>query len=487
MYRNISEKLCEKVACLNKIKEMQSKIHTALISNPFLSRKKSPDKNFKKSRKEMLILQGKKIFSREDKLTEYLNNLFEQNERERVVKWLVNSIRESLDLEKVLNTTTNEVGKLLKADRCFIALFDKKNSGFKLNNEYRASSEIPAYLEYKSSMTLDKIWYKHVVEDNKPLIINDVNEFLDKNNSDIGFYNAKSAILMPIAHKSEHLGILIVHIIKSQKKWKTTQVNILQDICSQISIAIRQAALYTQAQEATRLKSEFLANMSHEFRTPLNAIIGFSEMILYGNYGQLTNKQINYLNNILISGKHLLHLVNDVLDLSKVESGNIDLHYEKFFSSRIIEETSNILMNLAIKKSITIHHELSNIILYADSRRFKQIMYNLLSNAIKFTEENGSIYIRTCLEGNLIRVEVEDTGIGIDPSNRDKVFTEFMQLDSSYNKKEEGTGLGLTLTRKLIELHKGKIDFHSEVGKGTTFWFMLPEAEEANSELSFIY
>lgn len=166
-----------------------------------------------------------------------------------------------------------------------------------------------------------------------------------------------------------------------------------------------------------------------------------------------------------------------MLDLSKVESGNMDLYYDKFDSSKVIDETICSLISMTIKKNISIKQSLCKAVLKADEGRFRQIMYNLLSNAVKFTEENGIITVYSSVIDNKLKVEVEDTGIGISETNRHKIFMEFRQLDSSYTRKQEGTGLGLTLTKKLIELHNGQIDFESELGKGTKFWFILPNAE----------
>ncbi|OGI18390.1 MAG: hypothetical protein A2287_08075 [Candidatus Melainabacteria bacterium RIFOXYA12_FULL_32_12] len=432
-----------------------------------------------KEQEELLTLQNQKLLSKDEELTEYINKIFEQQERERVVRWLVDSIRESLDLRQVLATTVKEVGKLIKVDRCIVALYDPENLKFNLENEYRANEDISSFLDNQKSLNISKEWYKYLVEEKMPIVVDNIESLIlnSSQNLNTQFLDTKSLIITPIAHKGEILGAIGVHQTQYHRKWDTSNIEILKDIGSQIAIAIRQASLYTQAQEATRLKSEFLANMSHEFRTPLNAIIGFSEMILAGNYGSLAPKQSDYLNNVVISGKHLLQLVNDVLDLSKIESGNMELHYEKFDSGNIIKQTIATLNNMAIKKDISIDLQLSDVIVYGDSVRFKQVIYNLLSNAIKFTEENGRVSVYTSITQGNLKVEVQDTGIGISPRDRHKIFTQFSQIDSSYSRKQEGTGLGLTLIKKLIELHKGYIDFESEEGKGSKFWFILPEAE----------
>lgn len=430
-------------------------------------------------KEELLALQSQKLISKEEDLAEYINKLFEQQERERIVKWLVNSIRESLNLDTVLSKTAEEIGRIIKADRCLIAIYDSERHKFNLKSEFKKSEEIKSIYVEKIELQIPHSWYKKLINDNAPIIINDIEALYKDENlaNNYIFYDTKSLLIVPIADINGILGIIIVQQVQHHREWLSHHIELLKDISSQVTIAIRQASLYTQVQETTRLKSEFLTSMSHEFRTPLNAIIGFSEMLLTGNYGELNNKQYQYLNNISISGKHLLSLVNDILDLSKVESGNMILNIEEFNIQNVINETVSVLSSMALKKSINIKVNLQNIILKADNMKFHQIMYNLLSNAIKFTGENGEIKIKASLLQDKIKVEIQDNGIGIANSDRDKVFSEFRQIDSSYARKQEGTGLGLTLTKKLIELHNGYIDFESIQNEGTKFWFVLPNAQ----------
>lgn len=230
---------------------------------------------------------------------------------------------------------------------------------------------------------------------------------------------------------------------------------------------------------ANKAKSEFLANMSHELRTPLNAIIGFSEVLRDKLCGDLNEEQIEFTMDIHSSGQHLLQMINDILDLSKIESGKLELKYEEFEIGGTIESVLITLKGLANKKSLavetTIHNPATR--LFADPVKFKQILYNLLSNAIKFTREKGKITIHTSAikeEKDFVEVEVTDTGIGIAPEDYPKIFVEFSQVDSSYSRNYQGTGLGLALTKKLVEMHGGKIGFESRVGMGSTFRFTLP-------------
>nr|WP_202797484.1 PAS domain-containing protein [Chthoniobacter flavus] len=234
-------------------------------------------------------------------------------------------------------------------------------------------------------------------------------------------------------------------------------------------------------QEASRMKSEFLANMSHELRTPLNGIIGFAEFLVDGKPGTLNPKQKEYLGDILNSGKHLLQLINDVLDLAKVEAGKMDLTPVSFVLSQAIDEVCAVAKPLAQKKHIhvrlTVAPELSCVTL--DQQKFKQVLYNLLSNGIKFTDDGGNVGIfATPYDGSRFKLSVKDTGIGIKPEDIQRLFREFEQLESGASRRYEGTGLGLALTRKLVELQGGAINVESEVGVGSTFSVVLPLVSE---------
>src|SRR3989339_872764 len=229
-------------------------------------------------------------------------------------------------------------------------------------------------------------------------------------------------------------------------------------------------------EKANRLKSEFLATMSHELRTPLNAIIGFAEVLKDEVAGTLSAEQKEYLGDIHGSGQHLLNMINSILDLSKIEAGKLELHYEAFPVQEAINEVLNTIIGFSNKKGIRInthiHEDVPSITV--DKVKFKQIMFNLLSNAVKFTPENGRVTINASLMNQHVQIAVSDTGIGIKSEDMDKIFEAFRQLDASYARHYEGTGLGLTLTKRLVELHGGKIWVISEFGKGSTFTFTLP-------------
>ncbi len=231
-----------------------------------------------------------------------------------------------------------------------------------------------------------------------------------------------------------------------------------------------------ELQRANSLKSEFLANMSHELRTPLNAIIGFSELLLDRSVGTLTEEQRDHVSDILSSGRHLLELINDILDLSKIEAGKMKLALEEFELAPVVDEAVALLRVEAGRKHIELVADLEDqgIEMHADRSKLKQIMYNLLSNAVKFTPEGGKVVLRATRAENGCAIAVSDTGIGIKDEDRDRIFQAFTQVDASYARKYQGTGLGLTLVKKFVGMHGGRVELTSVFGEGSTFRFTIP-------------
>jgi PAS domain S-box-containing protein len=282
--------------------------------------------------------------------------------------------------------------------------------------------------------------------------------------------------------------------LKDEKGILRGGVAVFSDITKRKQVEEEWRMAKEAAEAANRAKSQFLANMSHELRTPLNAIIGFSEILVDQIFGPLNDKQIKYINNILSSGRHLLQLINDILDLSKIEAGRIQLDLTQVNVETVLHHVQTIVKTLASKKGITltVQIEQSPLTVTVDEAKFKQILYNLLSNAIKFTPEGGHVKVTASLESGeeiqvgekeplisfptqFIKISVSDTGIGIKPEDQERIFREFEQVDSSYARKQQGTGLGLALTRKLVELLGGQIWVESEgEGKGSIFSFTLP-------------
>ena len=227
--------------------------------------------------------------------------------------------------------------------------------------------------------------------------------------------------------------------------------------------------------EADKVKNEFLANVSHELRTPLNSILGFSDILSTQLYGNLNNKQEEYINDIKVSATHLLGMINEILDMSKIEANAMKIVKSAFWISRAISEVSNILLPLAQKKNINLIKNMPvDFEVFADYQKIQQILYNLVSNAIKYSPENNEVEIAVSANEEYFRIAVHDNGIGIDKKYHGKIFAKFVQLDSAYTKKESSTGLGLTITKELVELHGGKISVISEINNGSTFIVDIP-------------
>jgi signal transduction histidine kinase len=240
-------------------------------------------------------------------------------------------------------------------------------------------------------------------------------------------------------------------------------------------------------QEANRLKSEFLANMSHELRTPLNAIIGFAELLHDGAVDPATPQYREFLGDILTSGKHLLQLINDVLDLAKVEAGKLEFRPEKVELGKVVQEISAILRTTVAAKRIRLETDLDASIgdVFLDPGRLKQIAYNYLSNAMKFSPPGGKVTLRITKDGDTaFKLEVSDEGIGIAEQDLGKLFVEFQQLEAGTAKRHQGTGLGLALTKRLVEAQGGAVGVMSKVGAGSTFFAVIPRRVEALTELA---
>jgi signal transduction histidine kinase len=262
---------------------------------------------------------------------------------------------------------------------------------------------------------------------------------------------------------------------------------LLKTFADQAAIAIENVRLFHEIEEKSRQleiankhKSDFLANMSHELRTPLNAIIGFSEVLIEKMFGEVNDKQLDYLHDIHGSGKHLLSLINDILDLSKIEAGRMELDVVDVNVPDTLSSAMTLVreraQNHGIELALDVDPQIN--VIQADERKVKQVVLNLLSNAVKFTPDGGSVAVRATLDTDHVAVAVRDTGIGIAPEDQEAVFEEFKQVGRDYTKKAEGTGLGLALTRRIVELHGGRIWLESAPGKGSTFTFTLPLTQQ---------
>lgn len=254
----------------------------------------------------------------------------------------------------------------------------------------------------------------------------------------------------------------------------------------EVELALIEAKIL--AEESNRTKSEFIANMSHELRTPLNAVIGFSQVLLDSEFGDLNDKQKRYVSNILRSGDHLLDVIDDILDIAKVESGNMKFEPEKTDLHKTITEVVLSMEPIMMKKSIDFkfNDECLNIEIYADKLKLKQIMYNLLSNAVKFTDTKGKVWIDCKTSGDNIEISVSDNGIGIPVHEQERIFDPFKQVSSSSNRAYGGTGLGLSIVKHYVKMHSGEMRVESEVGKGSTFIFTIPIRNREKTDLKCI-
>jgi signal transduction histidine kinase len=290
----------------------------------------------------------------------------------------------------------------------------------------------------------------------------------------------RAVLAMPMAHHDRVVGCITV-TRNRPGEFPAETVELLRAFATQSALAIQNARLFSEIEDksrqletASRHKSEFLANMSHELRTPLNAIIGFSEVLIERMFGPLNDKQEEYLRDIHVSGQHLLSLINDILDLAKIEAGRMELAGADFDLPAAIENALILVRERATRRGIAIERVVDPAlgVIHADERKVKQVLLNLLSNALKFTPEGGRIDVEAACAGGAALISVRDTGVGIAPEDHAAVFEEFRQVGTSGN--VEGTGLGLALSRKFIELHGGRIWVESALGRGATFHFTLP-------------
>ncbi len=298
-------------------------------------------------------------------------------------------------------------------------------------------------------------------------------------------YGHHTMLTLPLLREGIPFGVMFLRRMEV-RPFSDKQVKLSLTFADQAAIAIENVRLFNELQEKTRQleiankhKSEFLANMSHELRTPLNAIIGFSEVLQERMFGELNDKQDEYVRDIHESGRHLLSLINDILDLSKIEAGRMDLEPSEFDLPAALQNALALMRERAQRHGIalTLACEPSVGIIRADERKVKQAVLNLLSNAVKFTPDGGRVDVQAHRDTGKVEISVRDTGIGIAPEDHQTVFEEFRQVGRDYTKKAEGTGLGLALTKRIIELHGGSLRLESALGKGSTFTITIPVSE----------
>jgi len=395
------------------------------------------------------------------------------------------TVSSTLDLEKVLATIVSHAVQLSGCDCGVIYEYDESAQEFNLKASHRMEEEVVEALR-TARVRLGEGATGRAATTRMPVQRPDILEEREFTGTRarplITRFGYRSLLSVPLLREQQILGGLTVWRRKTGE-FKSEVVNLLQTFATQSALAIHNARLFREIEDksrqieaANRHKSEFLANMSHELRTPLNAIIGFSEVLGERLFGELNEKQAEYTQDILTSGQHLLSLINEILDLSKVEAGRMELELESFDLPLAIDNARTFVRERAVKHGITLDLDVDERLgeYVGDERKIKQILLNLLSNAVKFTPEGGRISITANKTESGAEISVSDTGIGIPLAEQPTIFEEFRQVGGDYAHKKEGTGLGLTLAKKFVELHGGKTWVESEVGKGSTFTFSLP-------------
>jgi signal transduction histidine kinase/HAMP domain-containing protein len=395
-------------------------------------------------------------------------------------------ISSTLDLDRVLETIVSRANELAGTDGGAIFEFDEPTRRFHL----RATDKFPE--GFVAGLRASAVAYGEgavgrAAAERQPVQIGDVTDTAAYGGPVRDLLLAagyRSLLAVPLLSEDEVVGALVVNR-RVPGEFPARVVDLLRRFGTQSALAIQNARLFREIEDksrelesANRHKDEFLASMSHELRTPLNAVIGFSEVLLERMFGELNDKQEEYLNDILASGRHLLSLINDILDLAKIEAGRMELDVEDFELAPAIDNALVLIRERATRKGLnlgtTLPDGLGNV--RGDQRKIKQVLVNLLSNAVKFTPEGGSIEVRAERVDGHVEVSIIDTGIGIASEDHDAVFEEFRQVGTDYAKKHEGTGLGLALSRKFVELHGGRIWLKSRPGEGSTFTFTIPVA-----------
>jgi signal transduction histidine kinase len=394
------------------------------------------------------------------------------------------AVSSTLDLETVLTRIVSHAVQLSGTDGGAIYEYDEPSEEFLLRATDHMEEELIAALRANPPRLGDGV-VGRAAASREPVQIPDISQarvYAPRMREILARFGFRASLAVPLLREDRIIGGLVVRR-KSTGEFQPEVVELLKTFATQSALAIHNARLFREIEDkgrqieaANRHKSEFLANMSHELRTPLNAIIGFSEVLLDPSLTVTDDERSQFMTDVLASGKHLLNLINEILDLAKVESGKMELQLEPAFLQDVFESVQHTMRALATKKSIDLSVENDeNLAQFSmDGARIKQVLLNLVGNAIKFTPEAGQVWVRAEREDGLVRVEVGDTGRGIPADEQERIFLEFQQVESAAQGKPEGTGLGLALAKKFIEMHGGKIWVESEIGKGSRFFFTLP-------------
>jgi signal transduction histidine kinase/ActR/RegA family two-component response regulator len=399
------------------------------------------------------------------------------------------AVGSSLDLDEVVDQVVSNAVRLtnrgfgditLRTDGGSILEYDESSDSFHVH----AAGSSGSLLEQLRATTIrrDSTMVGRAALDHLPLEVPDLGRVQRDPYLDILFRDGwRSVLAVPMLRGDKIVGVLVIRR-RGTGSFPPDVITLLETFASQSALAIVNARLFrelatktSELEIAGRHKSEFLASMSHELRTPLNAVNGFSQVLLDRTFGEINERQEEYLRDIWNSGKHLVELVNDILDLSKVEDGHVVLEPSTFLVRSAMESTLAMVREPATQHAITVTHHVADDVdlIDADERRFKQVLLNLLSNAVKFTPDGGSVCMQACREGTDLTVTVTDSGPGVALKDQERIFDAFQQ-GSWGAQRQEGTGLGLTLSRRMVELFGGRLWLHSTPGSGSTFGFCTP-------------
>ncbi|MFZ1093140.1 MAG: ATP-binding protein, partial [Xanthobacteraceae bacterium] len=400
------------------------------------------------------------------------------------------AVNSTLDLQEVLNTIVGKAVQLSNTDAGAIYEYVDAKEEFELRSTYGMDEALIAAIKERH-VHIGDAGIGHAASQRAPLQIADVQKEPATEVLDVVVRAGYRALLfIPLLGADRIIGALVVRRKRPGEFPKQT-IDLLQTFAAQSVLAIQNARLFHEIEDkgrqlevASQHKSQFLANMSHELRTPLNAILGYTELILDNIYGETPQKMRGVLERVQRNGKHLLGLINDVLDLSKIEAGQLTLALADYSLKDVVHSVFAAVESLANEKKLALRVEMPNNLPVGrgDERRLTQVLLNLVGNAIKFTDQ-GEVAVKASALNGAYTLSVCDTGPGIPPADQAKIFEEFQQADSSATKKKGGTGLGLSIARRIVELHGGRMWVESEVGKGATFSISLPvKVEQQQAE-----
>ncbi|MBW4553547.1 MAG: GAF domain-containing protein [Aphanocapsa sp. GSE-SYN-MK-11-07L] len=442
----------------------------------------------------------------------------QQIKQERLLNQVTTQIRQSLDLPVILKTAVEQGRAFLQVDRLLLfQFFQSVNQDPAAETDWQfqgrityqalASEQISSVLDISDGCWFDQSQSsRESYRQGKIVVVENIYHHYQHSPCLLDLLSqsqVQAKLVVPIIVQDQLWGLLIAHQCDRPRQWQPHEQKFLRRISEHLAIAIYQAQLYAQVQQqkqtleqrvvertqalqealrsvqsANRVKSDFLATMSHELRTPLTCVIGMSATLLRWSLGPLSDKQRSYIKTIHDSGEHLLELINDILDLSQVEAGKTTLNVSEFSLAQVARQSIRVVRDKAQQAEVELKSQIqipdAGDRFVADQRRLRQILLNLLTNAIKFTPAGGKVTLRVWREANTAIFQVEDTGIGIPTSQQPLLFRKFQQLDSSYKRSYEGMGLGLALTKQLVDLHQGWIGVESAEGKGSVFTVELP-------------